>query len=238
MGSHRGEEESHPDEYPRHEVELSPFEMARCPVTRRLYREVMGKNPGLFQGDDLPVTKVSWRDAIDFCNRLSAMDGLTPAYAVDERLVTWLHDADGYRLPTEAEWEYAARGTDGRVYPWGNEPPSNQLCWNGEGNDVGYRLRQGPAPVGSYPAGASPFGLMDMAGNVWEWCWDQYENYRETKAVVRTSTGQSESRPRVLRGGSWIYDVPSLVRAAYRGRDDVSRRDSRVGFRCARGPNQ
>jgi formylglycine-generating enzyme required for sulfatase activity len=236
MGSAEDDTAPYPDERPRHEVTLSPFWMAKMPVTQRLYREVMGENPASHKGDDLPVNMVRWLDAIRFCNQLSALEGFTPAYAEQGGEVLWLHDADGYRLPTEAEWEYAARGTDGRVYPWGNEPPSNQLCWDGPENDLGQGNRVGPSPVGSYPAGASPFHLLDMAGNVWEWCWDRYGAY-DAKAT-RNPAGASEGQPRVLRGGSWGDDRPSSVRAAYRDWDVTALRFVFVGFRCARGPNK
>src|SRR5262249_3586693 len=140
-----------PDERPRHEVTLSPYWMARVPVTQNVYQEVMGENPGSRQGGDLPINNVSWEDAVRFCNRLSELEGLSLVYREEQGEWVWDGTADGYRLPTEAEWEFAARGTDGRIYPWGNEPPSNQLSWNGEGNDLGQGKRFGPSPVGSYP---------------------------------------------------------------------------------------
>ncbi len=238
MGSAAGDEDADEDEQPRHQVTLSPFWMAKVPVTREFYQEVTGTSPGTHgEGANLPINNVSWIDAIRFCNRWSELEGLTPAY-VEKKAgeFEWIREANGYRLPTEAEWEYAARGTDERPYPWGRKPPSNQLCWDGPGNDLGQGNRDAPSPVGSYPAGASPFGLLDMAGNVWEWCWDRYDRYEATPA--QNPIGSLDGNTRVLRGGSWVGDGPSGVRAAYRFWFDASRRLSFVGFRCARGPNQ
>ncbi|MCC6555064.1 MAG: SUMF1/EgtB/PvdO family nonheme iron enzyme [Polyangiaceae bacterium] len=238
MGSHEGERGASDDERPRREVHLSPFEMSRAPVTQRLYESVMRANPSRIEGDDLPIINVTWRGAVEFCNRLSALDGLSPAYQLDGESVIWLRGTNGYRLPTEAEWEHAARGADGRIYPWGDDPPGRQLCWNGPGNDEGQGSRIGPSPVGSYPDGASPFGLMDMAGNVLEWCWDWSGPYDPTPSALTDPIGPPEGAARILRGGSWTIDYPAGVRAAHRFRLAVSSRFDFVGFRCARGPAQ
>ncbi|XXY47156.1 SUMF1/EgtB/PvdO family nonheme iron enzyme [Sorangium sp. So ce269] len=235
MGSNAGEPGAFDDQYPRREVVVAAFEMGRVPVTQRQYREVVGKDPSTIQGDELPVIDVSWEDAIRFCNTLSERDGLTPAYRIDGGEVRWDRSAEGYRLPTEAEWEYAARGSDGRIYPWGNTPPSDQLCWDGDDNELGRGKRAGPSPVGMYPSGASPFGLLDMAGNVLEWCWDRYGPYPATTAPEVNPAGPAEGEARVLRGGSWFSMNPAWVRAADRERHEPSWRGSRVGFRCARG---
>jgi formylglycine-generating enzyme required for sulfatase activity len=239
--------------------------MARVPVTQRLYREVTHEEPGTPKGDDLPINNVSWHDAVRFCNQLSEMERLAPAYRQKKDDWIWDRSADGYRLPTEAEWEYAARGDDGRQYPWGNEPPSDQLCWSGTGNNLGWR--HGPTPVGAFPSGASPFGILDMAGNVMEWCWDRYGSY--DAAHVRNPVGAGggimarlvHGRPhpdfrgirrwiqllreplrRVRRGGLWISERSSGVRAAHRDSGastfrGTGHRFGVVGFRCARGPN-
>lgn len=238
MGSDAGEPGAFDDEHPRHEVVIAAFQMGRVPVTQRQYREVMGKNPSSIAGDELPVIDVSWEDAIRFCNALSERDGLTPAYRVDGGEVHWDRSAEGYRLPTEAEWEYAARGHDGRIYPWGNVPPSDQLCWDGDDNELGRGKRAGPSPVGMYPSGASPFGLLDMAGNVLEWCWDRYGPYRKMTHPDANPTGPTGGEFRVLRGGSWFSISPAWVRAADREHHEPSWHGSRVGFRCARGPGE
>ncbi|CAN96380.1 DUF323 hypothetical protein [Sorangium cellulosum So ce56] len=226
------------ESWPRHLANLTSFEIAKYPLTQKLYCRLMGENPSRIQGDDLPVTDVSWLEALSFCNRLSEAEGLTPAYRIDGAKVRWNQTASGYRLPTEAEWEYAARGSDRRAYPWGDDAPSDQLCWNGYGNDRGYRMRHGPSGVGRYPRGASPFGLLDMAGNVWEWCWDVYDSPEPPKKIMTNPRGPARGDCRVLRGGSWFSNHPAWVHAANRTWGHISAHIDNVGFRCARGANR
>lgn len=153
-----------------------------------------------FPGDDLPRTNVSWYDAIAFCRWLSARTGET------------------ITLPTDQQWQRAAQGDDGRTYPWGNEEPNKRLC--NFSRNVGQTT-----PVTEYPAGASPYGVMDMAGNVWDWCLSKYDHPRQA--------GLDGNARRVVRGGSW-GDDRNAARCAFRYWYGPLNRNYRFGFRVVR----
>jgi formylglycine-generating enzyme required for sulfatase activity len=207
MGSNDGSY----DEKPVHSVTLTSFEMDVTEVTVAEYQAcVQAKKAGDAQGCEAADTGVN-------CNSGKPGREQHPVNCVDWNQATGYCKWAGKRLPTEEEWEYAARGMDGRVYPWGNEQPTNQLCWD---------RSDGTCPVGSYPKGASPFGVLDMAGNVWEWTETEYcDSYVVSKKCTNA---------RVVRGGSWSYYLPSYVRAPHRVSVDATVRSSILGFRCAR----
>ncbi|GIJ08671.1 hypothetical protein Van01_18850 [Micromonospora andamanensis] len=192
----------------RWSVEVEAYQLAAFPVTQAEYAQVTGERPSASPGDRRPVESVSWRDAIRFCNARSAREGLRPAYRVDGERVDWDGSADGYRLPTEAEWEYACRaGTTGPRYG-----PLDEIAWYRD-NSGGHLHEVG----GRQP---NTWGLYDMLGNVWDWCWDIYD------AEVYGSY-------RVLRGGGW-FDEHWSCRASVRRRSHPTFTVDDVGFRVAR----
>lgn len=191
-------------------VEVTPFQMAAFPVTQSLYAQVTGQRPSSAQGDRLPVEGVSWWDAVRFCNALSRREGLTPAYhlCADAETAEWDTSADGYRLPTEAEWEHACRAcTTGPRYG-----RLAEVAWY-QGNSDGQIH-----PVGGKQPNA--WGLYDMLGNAWDWCWDVYD-------------AELYGTYRVLRGGGWA-DEHWSCRASVRRRSHPTFRIDDVGFRIVR----
>jgi len=199
-----GAEGWRPEERPVHEAQVAGFELLRTEVTNTQFR--------LFQADymtepksacdDCPAVRITWEEAAAYCRSV------------------------GGRLPTEAEWEYAARGgLVRRMYPWGDENPHDRACWG--------RKDQGACRVGNYPP--NPFGLLDMAGNVWEWTADGFD----AGAYSRPPGSPPLSPPpagltRVIRGGAYLYEKPESLRCARRGRVDPRERSAALGVRCAR----
>ncbi|TQK42629.1 formylglycine-generating enzyme required for sulfatase activity [Streptomyces sp. SLBN-118] len=191
-------------------VELAPYRLAAFPITQERYAQVTGQWLGASPGDQFPVEGVSWMDAVRFCNALSQREGLTPAYRLDDGAdgIKWDTSANGYRLPTEAEWEHACRaGTTGAQYGHLDE-----IAWH-RGNSQ-ERIHE----VGGKRPNA--WGLYDMLGNVWEWCWDLYD-------------AEVYGTYRVLRGGGW-FDERWSCRASVRRRSHPTFQVDDVGFRVAR----
>lgn len=218
MGSE--EADAAPNESPISTVTLTRFYLSRHPITNAQY-ELFDRSherkraPGA--GDRHPVVYVSSGEAVKFCQWLSA------------------HEHRRYRLPTEAEWEYAARGADGRKYPWGGQEGRGDLAnfadrntvfaWSDREIDDGFPES---SPVGAFPLGASPFGIEDMAGNVWEWCGDFFEPYRGTPKT--NPRGAKNGSKRIYRGGSWKSRFNSL-RATSRGSNVPNYSCNDLGFR-------
>ena len=193
-------------------------------VTQREYQEVMGENPSnsYSRGDNLPVEFVTWYEAIVYCNSRSQREGLTPAYVINGIDVTWNRNANGYRLPTEAEWEYACRAGTQTPYNTGISLRDN-TGWHYYNSGGSSHL------VGQKPANA--WGLHDMHGNVDEWCWDWYGSY--TSVAQTDPQGAVSGSQRVLRGGSWGGGEESL-RSAARGSEIPELMFDSSGFRLVR----
>lgn len=226
MGVPKGDRDGDRDEYPRHEIYLDAYYIDKFEVTHARYRtflQATGHRPPRHPTDpgrtlwkednpavlsesllERPVVNVDWSDADAYCR--------------------WA----GRRLPTEAEWEKAARGTDDRRFPWGNVEPTHKHLnynqrWQGEKSLM---------PVGSYEAGKSPFGAYDMAGNVWEWVADWYDPLYYEKSPPRNPKGPEHGTHKVLRSSGWEVETP-LVRSVTRVKSDPANRTNTTGFRCA-----
>ncbi|MDR2095474.1 MAG: SUMF1/EgtB/PvdO family nonheme iron enzyme [Treponema sp.] len=200
-------------------IQVKGFYIGKYEVRQKEYTAVMGNNPSRFKGPELPVEQVSWYDALEYCNRLSIKEGLTPAYTINGAAVSWNRDADGYRLPTEAEWEYACRAGTSSAYSIVIKNNKQYANYNGKG----------PVNAGSFPPNA--WGIYDMHGNVWEWCWDIYGPYN--LAAQNNPDGASAGNFRIERGGSWSNGINDL-RSANRAYHDPTGSGAYLGFRVIR----
>ena len=209
MGAPENELESSDRERPQHKVSVPTFFMGRYPVTQEQWRAVVAlpqvnrelqPDPSQFKGDMRPVEQINWYEAVEFCQRLSQ------------------HTGRKYRLPSEAEWEYAARAGTTTSFHFGETITTDLANYNGsytyvEGSEGKYRKET--TPVNQFGI-ANDFGLCDMHGNVWEWCWDHlHDNYQNAPSDGSPWVSGGDSRYRVLRGGSWL-DTPNNSRSAYR----------------------
>ena len=244
MGAPESEEGSNNDKRPQHDVSISLFFMGRYPITQAQWRAIAKLNPiqrklklepSEFEGDNRPVEGVGWHDAIEFCARLSR------------------HTGKNYRLPTEAEWEYACRAGTTTPFHFGETISTDLANYNGNyvyGRGEKGEFRQQTTEVTKFKV-ANPFGLTDMHGNVWEWCLDPWhENYEGAPNDGRVwDEGKEElyedistnlkvllqnSRRHVIRGGSWGYN-PNVCRSAYRYYNVARDYNDRIGFRVVRG---
>ena len=190
-------------------VGLSGFFISNVPVTQFLFNKVMGYNPSKLKGELFPVESVNWYEAVIFCNTLSSLYKLNPCYSVKGFDVKTLSDnspqwkdlecnfeANGFRLPTEAEWEYAANG--GVLAQYSGSDNLDEVGWYGENSNITTHNVGEKKPNG--------FGLYDMSGNVSEWCWDWYEAYNPISKKIDPH-GPAAGRVRVRRGGSWLDDA-------------------------------
>ena len=230
MGSPANDAESFFDERPQHEVEIRQgFAMSETEVTQEQYQAVMGSNPSFYKDSknwqQHPVEDVSWLDAVQYCNKLSVAEEKEPCYQIEGDLVKWAKGlaCKGYRLPTEAEWEYAAKAEEGTTYAGSNL--AEDVGWFGEGVGSSTHEVKGKKP--------NQWGLYDMSGNVWEWVWDESSDpYKEGVQVDPIGPLLGGSL-RGARGGSWSFGEQRL-RVAARGRRDPGDRYQHVGFRLSR----
>jgi formylglycine-generating enzyme required for sulfatase activity len=211
------------DQIPSHLVTLRAFYLSKYEITHAEYQTIMGENPSSSISDNQPAMMVSWFDAVAFCNALSAREGLTPCYEINGKDITCNFNANGYRLPTEAEWEYAARGGNlSQDYKYSGSNDINRVAWynlnsGGETHNVGTKL-------------ANELGLNDMSGNVWEWCWDWYGLYSDDPQS--NPIGPDSGNDRVFRGGNMITH-DDYVQIFFRGFHNPSLSGGGVGFRVA-----
>ncbi len=227
----------------QHQVTVSSFYMDAFELTQEEYQKVMGENPSNFPGERLPVENISWLDAINYCNTRSQQEELTPAYTVDGNTVSWDRSANGYRLPTEAEWEYACRA--GTTTPfntetsisaeesnyWGSYPYLIEDNYFSQGNletQPGV-YRNTTVEVDSFSPNA--WGLYNMHGNVGEWVWDFYGEY--DAAAQTDPTGPASGTRRVYRGGGW-NDFAKNLRSAYRAAAPAANASFNIGIRLVR----
>jgi len=259
MGSPISEIGRDPDEV-QHKVTLTEFYIGKTEITQKQWSDIMGANPSYFIncGEDCPVEQVSWYDAIIFCNKLSEFCGLDMAYNDKGELINSegeitsnIEEVRGYRLPTESEWEYACRaGTTGAIYrgDWEiksryNNPILDPIAWYGGNSCVNYdggynRPMEGDYQYkcnkyGSQPVGGklpNNYGLYDMVGNVWEWCYDWLGDYPVEN--VSNPLGQKKGKMKIFRGGCWD-DFASYCRSAMRYHEFPSSRIEAIGFRVA-----
>ena len=223
-----GDADGEVDETP-HTVTVIAFAIDQYEVSQQAYESLMEANPSKFKAKLNPVEQIRWSDAVRYCNARSQAEGLDPAY--DLKTWTCRFEANGYRLPTEAEWEYAARAGSKAAYSFGGDSAGlRQVAWFKD------TARGKPRPVGQRRP--NPWGLFDMHGNVWEWCNDFYAVDAYAKSAKDNPKGPDTGDKKVLRGGCWNSEADAC-RSAYRYNESPAYNDACFGydiygFRCVR----
>ena len=236
-----GSEEGYSIEQPVHPVEIGSFWIMTTEVTQKLWNFAEKKNPSKVRGDKRPVDNLSWYDAVEFCNKLSELDNLEPCYTIYKKekdknntdshdkkkwVVVCNFNAGGYRLLTEAEWEYAAKGgsfSEGNIYSGGSDP--KDISWY---KSTSKRL--------SHPVGlkkGNELGIYDMSGNVSEWCWDRFSPVYYRKSPTINPKGAEKSSFRSIRGGNWSLSSKyiTVYSRSFQGADN---NNALIGFRIGR----
>jgi len=223
-----GNENGNADEQPKHRVFLRPFRIDKYEVTQEEYAKYPLPNPSHFKNPKHPVEQMTWHDAIEYCNERSQAEGLDLCY--DLKTGKCNFEANGYRLPTEAEWEYACRAGTNTKYSFGSDRGQLKECSWFKENSLGKTH-----PVGKKKA--NPWGLFDIHGNVAEWCHDWYAGNYYQNSSAKNPQGPGKGTERVLRGGSW-NNTADACRSTYRGKsaslNDSCRTSDAIGFRCVR----
>ncbi|HOD54955.1 MAG TPA: formylglycine-generating enzyme family protein [Candidatus Cloacimonadota bacterium] len=223
MGSDSGLE----TEKPEHQVTVSSFYLNKYTVTQKEWYEIMLSNPSEVEGDYFPVENISWYDAIEYCNRKSIKDCLTPCYTINGKDVICNFDSNGYRLPTEAEWEFAMRG--------GNKTENYHHSGSDDIHEVAWFIEN--SEFSSHPIGTkkpNELGLYDMSGNVYEWCWDRFDFYTSEEKV--NPKGPETGENRVFRGGSWS-SKKEYCTVANRYYNQAEKNVFNIGLRLAKSSN-
>src|SRR6056297_491381 len=233
------------DEKPAHEIMLNDFYISKHEVTQQQYENVMLYNPSCFRGANLPVDNVSWYDAILFCNKISKLEGLAPCYELKGREVIYNKEANGYRLPTEAEWEYAARSCGRDDHKWSGTDKISEVedfAWIWKNSGKNYlkgefseeKLQKNncrPHPAGTKKPNQT--GIYDMSGNAFEWCWDWYNENYYSRSNYDNPTGPKSGNLRVIRGGQWTRTINNC-RTSNRSGFNPIMSYAVIGFRVVR----
>ena len=213
-------------EKPVHEVTISDFYISKTEITQKEWIEITSNNPAKYWADEQPVESISWKDAINYCNARSLLEGLTPCYTTDGGKTICDFSANGYRLPTEAEWEYAARGgIANKNFKYSGSTNINDVAWyDKNSSNITHPVAQRQP---------NDLGIYDMCGNVWEFCWDYFNENYYSQSPRQDPAGPELGDERIMRGGAWSDDA-YFNRIFFRNHYKENARGSNVGLRVVR----